>query len=150
MSNMINISPNLWGPHLWKFMHYLTLSYPDNPDIQDVNKYHTFFSMIGEYLPCEKCRIHYKGHLQEYPLTQKILSSRDNLTHWLFNLHNIVNQSLNKKELTIKEFNDIYVNNINNNISNSNSNSYINTIIFVIIILIIIIPLIIYKKCMKK
>jgi len=144
---MININPTLWGQHLWKYMHYLTLSYPDEPTTEDMNKYETFFNMIGDYLPCEKCRIHYKGHLHEYPLTNKILSSKDNLVYWLFNLHNIVNQTLNKKELTIKEFNDIYVNNINNNKTNNN---IINTIIFIIIILIIIVPLLVYKKCIKN
>ena len=76
---MININPQLWGPHLWKFMHYLTLSYPDNPTNIDMNKFKNFFTMIGEYLPCEKCRVHYKNHNNNFPLTENILSSKDNL-----------------------------------------------------------------------
>ena len=148
---MININPTLWGPHLWKFMHYLTLSYPDNPTENDINKYRHFFTMIGEYLPCEKCRIHYKEHTlsNKHPLTNEALSSRDNLVYWLFSLHNTVNKSLNNKELTMKEFNDIYINKINNvyNVNNITAkNNTLNSIILIIILLIIIVPLIIYKK----
>ena len=93
---MYNINPLLWGPHLWKFMHYLTLSYPDNPNIDEQNKFKNFFMMIGQYLPCEKCRVNYKINIQTLPLTDSILSSRNNLIKWLFDLHNIVNKETGK------------------------------------------------------
>jgi FAD-linked sulfhydryl oxidase len=128
---MININPILWGPNLWNFMHYLTLSYPDQPTEYDINKFKNFFTTIGEYLPCEKCRNNYKDHLQELPLTINELNSRDNLVLWLFNLHNVVNKHLGKKEFTLKEFNDVYVNNMNihtNSNTNTNTNSNTNIV----------------------
>lgn len=150
MNNMININPTLWGPHLWKFMHYLTLSYPEQPTEFDVNKFKNFFLSIGEYLPCEKCRHNYTDHLQELPLTQNELSCRDNLVVWLFNLHNIVNKHLGKKEFTLKEFNDLYVNNMNSSVNtNVNKNNTLNNIILFIILIIIVIGLVLYKKCKK-
>ena len=164
---MININPVLWGHHLWKFMHYLTLSYPDNPSENDKFKYKNFFTIIGDYLPCEKCRVNYKEETltNKHPLTNDALSSRDNLVYWLYSLHNIVNNSLNKKEFTVKNFNDIYINNINNinnvnnatnsnntnNANNTNNNNFtiLNTVILIIILIIFSIPIVIYKKYNK-
>jgi hypothetical protein len=147
---MININPTLWGPNLWKFMHYLTLSYPEQPSEYDVNKFKNFFMNIGEYLPCEKCRYNYKDHLQVLPLTENELSCRDNLILWLFNLHNIVNKHIGKKEFTIKEFNDVYVNNINANMhTTTNKNNILSNIILFIILIIIVVGLVLYKKCKK-
>ena len=31
-----SIQPNYWGPHGWKFIHYVALGYPENPDLQDL------------------------------------------------------------------------------------------------------------------
>lgn len=150
INNMININPTLWGPNLWKFMHYLTLSYPEQPTEYDVNKFKNFFMNIGEYLPCEKCRYNYKDHLQVLPLTENELSCRDNLILWLFNLHNIVNKHIGKKEFTIKEFNDVYVNNINANMhTTTNKNNILSNIILFIILIIIVVGLVLYKKCKK-
>lgn len=142
MNNMINIKPSLWGPHLWKYMHYFTFSYPEYPTSDDVNRFKTFFLTIGDFLPCEKCRYNYKNHLKELPLTMNVLSSRDNLVMWLFNLHNIVNKHIGKREFTLKEFNDLY--NINNN--NNKNNNIKSTIVLFIILIVIIFGIIIYKK----
>ena len=29
--------PDVWGPHGWKFIHYVTLGYPDKPTKEDKN-----------------------------------------------------------------------------------------------------------------
>ena len=31
--------PNVWGPYGWKFIHYVTLGYPNNPSNEDKLKY---------------------------------------------------------------------------------------------------------------
>lgn len=142
---MYNINPTLWGGHLWKFMHYLTLSYPDNPTIDDQNKFRNFFNMIGNYLPCEKCRVNYVTHHSELPLTDDILQSRDKLIFWLFDLHNIVNSETQKTKLTKEEFIEMYkfdkVNDIKINIFNK--------FILVIMMIILIVIFLIYRKFNK-
>ena len=145
---MYNINPLLWGPHLWKFMHYLTLSYPDNPSEEEKQKYKNFFMMIGEYLPCEKCRVHYKEHKKSFPLTDEILDTRTGLIKWLFDLHNIVNQSTGKPAITYDDFTDIYINNKQQNqTENDNKHKYV---ILVTLVIILILSFFIYKKCMTK
>lgn len=103
-----NINPAIWGPNLWKFMHYLTLSYPENPTEEEKDRLHDFFEIIKTLLPCEKCRYNFKNHLEKFPLTDEILSTNLSVVKWLFNLHNEVNKSLDKPELSYTDFIDIY------------------------------------------
>ena len=51
-----NINPEIWGPSLWKFLHFLTLSYPENPSEEEQNRMFDFLTSLQEILPCEKCR----------------------------------------------------------------------------------------------
>jgi hypothetical protein len=99
-----NIDPTIWGPHLWKFMHYLTLAYPDNPTEDDKNNLYNFFDSIKEVLPCEKCRYNFKSHLDATPLSEEILEDNVEVIKWLFNLHNKVNESLKKPLLSYDDF----------------------------------------------
>lgn len=142
---MYNINPTIWGEHLWKFMHYMTLSYPDNPSVDDQNKFKRFFNMIGEYLPCEKCRVNYIKHQPELPLTDEILQSRDKLIFWLFDLHNIVNSETGKSKLTREQFIELYrfdkVNDVKINIFNK--------FILIIMMVILIVMFLLYRKFNK-
>ena len=99
-----NISPNEWGPYAWRFMHYITMAYPDNPTNIDKQNMKMFFSSIGHILPCEKCRLHFIQHLAKTPLTDEILSTRINVINWFINIHNNVNKMLGKEIMT---FNDV-------------------------------------------
>lgn len=112
-----NINPAIWGPNLWKFMHYLTLSYPENPTEEEKDRLYDFFEIIQTLLPCEKCRYNFKNHLEKTPLSDEILSTNISVVTWLFNLHNEVNKSLNKPELSYADFVDIY------SVSNTNTNN---------------------------
>ena len=89
-----------WGPHTWKALHYVALGYPDNPGPQDVENYRTFFGVLGYTLPCKMCTGHYYEHLKNLPID---LTSREALFAWTVNLHNTVNRSLGKRELTVDE-----------------------------------------------
>jgi hypothetical protein len=66
---MNNINPSLWGACFWKAMHYITISYPDNPRERDKEHMGQFFRSVGNILPCEKCRVHFAQNLIKYPLT---------------------------------------------------------------------------------
>lgn len=132
------MNPKVWGHHAWIFLHSITLNYPTNPTINDIKKHYNFFNNLMYILPCDKCKYHYKQNLMKYPLTNKILSSRENLINWLINIHNSVNYMNNKKQFTydemINKYNDIY-NNIDNKFI------HFNKIIIVLIIICIIIIL---------
>jgi len=95
----MNVDPGLWGPGLWKSLHYITVGYPDMAnDLQKKNAYN-LFSSLQSMLPCEKCRYNYTQHLKLNPLTDAILSSRTKLMNWFIDIHNDVNKSLGKPQI---------------------------------------------------
>ena len=95
--------PDEWGPHGWKFIHYITLGYPEKPTNEDKIKYKNFFTLLKDVIPCVLCRNNYKYHLKIYPLTDYILKSKINLMAWGIKMHNLVNIENNKKKYSIKK-----------------------------------------------
>jgi hypothetical protein len=105
-----NINPSLWGNHFWATMFYVGISYPDNPSSENAQNVKDFYVSMKHVLPCEKCRVHFASNLDKYPLTDHVLSSKNNLLDWLVTLQNEVNSRTNKKPVTINEILDKYTN----------------------------------------
>ena len=105
------MNPAIWGPPTWFFLHSITLAYPSNPTISDKKSHLDFFSILPDVLPCPKCKEHLKTHLNNFPI-QPALESKDAIIAWLHNLHNQVNISLNKPQVSLesflKNYKDIY------------------------------------------
>ena len=95
--------PNVWGPHGWKFIHYITLGYPPNPTNEIKEQYRKFFMSLKEVLPCSICGHHFKIHLIQFPLTDEILSNKEEFINWGILMHNLVNLSNNKKKYSNEE-----------------------------------------------
>ena len=132
----------IWGPYFWFTLHTITLGYSDNPTYQDKRRYNDFFSSVQYILPCEKCREHYRTHLNNFPISIS-LDNKESLVQWLFNLHNQVNISLNKGVMSYEAFKEkyrkIYTHNLLEKIEmpiNDNKNGKI--IVFIIAFSIII------------
>ena len=90
------IGPDVWGPHGWKFIHYVTLGYPENPTPAQKEKYKAFLVLLKDVLPCSLCANHYGENLQKQPLTDEVMDSRENLIKWGIDIHNVVNKMKNK------------------------------------------------------
>lgn len=90
------ITPEVWGPHGWKFIHYVTLAYPENPTQAQKEKYKAFLVLLKDVLPCSLCANHYGENLQKQPLTDEVMSSRENLIKWGIDIHNVVNEMKEK------------------------------------------------------
>lgn len=106
-SSKISIKPSIWGPHGWKFMHYVSLGYPNNPSEEDKRKYKSFYTSLQHILPCAKCSHNYSHNLIKYPIDNH-LSSRDSLVRWVIDIHNQVNNETGKKEYTYEEALSLY------------------------------------------
>ena len=91
--------PDLWGPAAWKTIHAITLSYPLDPTMQEKIYYRDFLYGLQYVLPCAKCGINMGHNLQMLPLTDDVMSTRDNLVNWAVDLHNMVNLELGKPVL---------------------------------------------------
>lgn len=95
--------PDVWGPHGWKFIHYITLGYPYNPTESDKKEYKLFFSLLGSVIPCSICGNNYIEHLKIKPLTDEVLSNKQKFIEWGINMHNLVNMENHKKVLTYED-----------------------------------------------
>ena len=100
----MSLDPSVWGPKAWFFFHSVTLSYPECPTEKDKEEVKTFFSLLENILPCQKCRKNFCTHIDKYPLTDEILSNKEKLVKWLLKIHNEVNKCTGKPELSYKEF----------------------------------------------
>ena len=107
--------PNVWGPHAWKFLHFVTLGYPNNPTENDKKKYKLFFMLLQDTLPCSICAKHFGENLKKKPLTDKDLSSKENLIYWLIDFHNVVNKMNNNKVYNRQEAVNLLLTNFGEN-----------------------------------
>lgn len=139
--------PDVWGPHGWKFIHYVTLGYPNNPTSETKKHYYDFFDNLKNVLPCSICGNHYKEHLEFFPLTNEILSNKVKLIEWGINMHNLVNEVNRKRIFTFDEgFKEINKNNDDCvKKENFSTNNRINILLISSVILLIILILYRYK-----
>lgn len=97
------MQPNVWGPHVWRSIHYIAIGYPEQPtDTQKVD-YKEFFTNLWKVIPCQKCSVNYRRHLQELPPIDEFLGSRADLFKWTVGMHNIVNMELGKPQVSLEE-----------------------------------------------
>jgi hypothetical protein len=98
---------SIWGPHLWTFMHILSMNYPLVPKAEHRRAYYMFFKSLCTILPCAKCRKEFcsmvnKGSLRLTPsqFVQKKNeapgSARRRLVDYVISLHCQVNVRLKK------------------------------------------------------
>ena len=103
----VSIKPSIWGPHGWKFLHYVSLGYPSNPSEEDKKNYKNFYTSLQHILPCAKCAHNHSHTLKKYPIDNH-LSNRDTLVRWVIDIHNKVNSETGKKEYTYEEALSLY------------------------------------------
>lgn len=101
--DVTDYDPQLWGPAGWKFLHFITFSYPIQPKQRHITEYGHFFKSLGNVLPCKSCRNHYRSHLEKAETDSygnyTFLKDRRSLSSWLVDVHNSVNGHRNKKKL---------------------------------------------------
>lgn len=111
------MDPKVWGRSGWIFLFSVALCFPENPSFQQIHNYTRFFNYLQYVLPCEICRLHYAGHLNQVKIDQYV-TSRDNLFLWVLKVHNLVNKQTGKPSITRADVLRIY---FDDNISLSES-----------------------------
>ena len=152
------MGPETWGPHGWKFIHFITMAYPTHPSRYDKENYRNFFTNLSHVIPCSLCADNYKDHLRIFPLNDDVLSSQENLMDWGVKMHNLVNES-NQKKVYSKEdaFKLISQEDIkdratcknlieNQNPQQPHQNNNSGSFIYIILFLIIIVSFILFSK----
>ena len=89
-----------WGPPGWKLLHSVTSGYPKVPTLQLKDTYRIWFHSLPEVLPCIYCRRSLAQYYQELPpIKHRAFDSCENLSTWIYHIHNKVNDKLRKQGL---------------------------------------------------
>lgn len=150
--------PDVWGPHAWKFLHFVTLGYPNKPTEKDKKKYKLFFMLLQDTLPCSICARHFGENLKKKPLSDHDLASKENLIYWLIDFHNVVNKMKNKKVYNKEDAINLMLTNFGEQNKKmdikkdkySKSNKKSNMMFLIIFLVIIIFVIFMFHKSKKK
>ena len=88
-----------WGPSGWRLLHMITFAY--KPDKQKAAM-RQFFEVLPFVLPCKFCSSNLVSHYEENPL-EEALDSKESLSKWFYEIHNLTNEKLRKQGQKIPE-----------------------------------------------
>lgn len=91
----MGISPDIWGPNAWTFIHLMVMSEHESFDTGRLTHYQTFYETLTHLLPCEKCRNHLRENIAKNKDLNTVRTKKE-LFQWTVDLHNAVNTILNK------------------------------------------------------
>ena len=105
----MDYDPNVWGPHYWFFIHSVGFTYPDFPDDGVKKQYYNFITSLPLFIPNKAVAKHFQSLLDDYPISS-YLNSKDSFLKWIHFIHNKINTSVGKKEMSYLQFIDNYNN----------------------------------------
>jgi len=105
------LTPDIWGPSVWKALHFISFAYPNEPNENQKKTYKSFFETFYGVLPCSICAGNYERHLKELPITNDTMKNRESLVRWVIDMHNLVNKENNKPIYSYEKAIDIILNN---------------------------------------
>jgi hypothetical protein len=103
----MKFDPAIWGPHYWFFLHTVAHTYPESPDKAIKRKYYDLIQNMPLFLPIGTMGNRFSDLINKYPVTP-YLDSRESLIRWMHFIHNKINASLGKEEITLLESHDYY------------------------------------------
>jgi len=92
-------NPTVWGPHYWFFLHTVAQTYPTNPTPTTKRKYYDLIHNMPLFIPTPEIGNKFSIYLDKYPVSP-YLDSRDSFVRWVFFIHNKINVSLDKPEIS--------------------------------------------------
>ena len=83
------------GRATWPILHRMTLSYPKNPTDVQKDSMRRFINAFSWLYPCKVCATDFRDKIVEL---EPKLDSRQDLSIWMCQQHNLVNEKLGKKK----------------------------------------------------
>jgi hypothetical protein len=88
---------SVWGPSQWHFLHTISFNYPVHPTEIQKKKYRDYVLNLKYVLPCGKCRKNLVENFRKLPLHISHMKSRYTFSKYVYDLHELINDMLNKK-----------------------------------------------------
>ena len=89
----------VWGPHYWFFLHTVAQTYPDTPNDISKRKYYDLIQNMPLFIPNEEIGNNFSRILDKYPVTP-YLDNKDSFIRWVHFIHNKINHSIGKEEVS--------------------------------------------------
>lgn len=83
------------GQSTWKFLHTLSMQYPETPSQADQKDMNQFMTLLAKFYPCQPCAEDLRQDLKVNP--PRVATGHDFAT-WMCEAHNRVNVKLGKPE----------------------------------------------------
>ena len=96
------MSPNTWGPFVWKLFHVLVCNIKDSEYNKLKGEIFSQIKNICTALPCPDCSTHATQFLSK--ITPHNYDTKEKMINLFYNFHNIVNKKKNKP---IYEYKDL-------------------------------------------
>jgi hypothetical protein len=96
------LNPEVWGPFYWFVLHTIALTYPINPNEVIKKKYYDFIQNLPLFLPVSTIGNQFSVLLDKFPVTP-YLDSQPSFVKWMHFIHNKINETLNKPEITMED-----------------------------------------------
>ena len=92
------------GRRAWFVLHSFAAKYPNSPSEADKRAILGLITAFGQLYPCKLCRGHLQQQLRDSALGPPRVESREALSVWMCELHNIVNADLGKAQVPCNAF----------------------------------------------
>ena len=100
---------DIWGACQWHVLHTMSFNYPVKPSPEQKQWYRNHVQNLVHVLPCGKCRKNLVKNFRKLPLLEKHMESRATFSRYLYELHEVVNNMLDKPSgLTYEQVRDRY------------------------------------------
>uniref|UniRef100_A0A7S1JFL3 Sulfhydryl oxidase n=1 Tax=Eutreptiella gymnastica TaxID=73025 RepID=A0A7S1JFL3_9EUGL len=90
-----NVTPEAMGRAGWMTLHTFAAAYPRTPEPEDQQRMAAFIDAWSHLYPCKHCAAHMRDCIEEDPPK---MQSREALSVWMCELHNKVNEVLDKPQ----------------------------------------------------
>jgi len=97
---MRNLGVGTWSESYWTVMESIVIRCDEPMEERWKESVKSVFEIMGEIIPCEKCREHYKKYMRECPIQDYVIS-QVKLYYWLYNLRRSMGFRYDEKEYVI-------------------------------------------------
>lgn len=100
---MVNLNPQIWGPHAWFFIESIVIGLPDKISTELQNELKHFFISVSFLLPCETCRNHFSEYVKSTDIMNIDFSTKAQVLTWINSIHNNVRKRNKCKTVSIEK-----------------------------------------------
>lgn len=96
------MDPTIWGPHYWFVIHTIAFHYPTCPTAIQKKIHYRWIHHLPELIPNKSIGSMFSDILRDNPVSP-YLDNREDFIKWAHHIHNVVNQKLNKPQLSLAD-----------------------------------------------